>query len=141
MLLLSLQPTPFSTSLTLIVPPHVGPLTPKCHAHRPLGYIGVSFCQGATRWHWRPALRLPRFLRGSAELSCRGWYQGGALTLSLEPATLSFRAKTPGDSGLEPWLPFWLGVGTFTHKGMWTKLGAEIVKELSLAALGHRGPV
>lgn len=41
--LLSLQPTPFSTSLTLIVPPHVGPLTPKCHTHRLLGYIGVLF--------------------------------------------------------------------------------------------------
>lgn len=49
----------------------------------------------------------------------------------------SFRAKTPGGSGLEPWLPFWLGVGTFTHRGMWTKLGGEIVNELSLAALGH----
>lgn len=40
-----------STSLTPIVPPQVPPLThPLNHTPRPLGFIGIAFCQGTTRW-------------------------------------------------------------------------------------------
>lgn len=70
-------------------------LPPKPHPQA----FGSSFCQGTTRWHWMPAHQLPKFLSGSEELGCWGWTKKGFLPCLLQPASLTFRARTPESSG------------------------------------------
>lgn len=61
---------PHSTTLrTSTYPQKYLHLPPKPHPQA-FGYIGISFCQGTTRWHWMPARQLPKFLSGSEELGC-----------------------------------------------------------------------